>query len=155
MIPRTNLRNCKSSSSVWTTTFNVTKMSLTIEYRENFAERRFSSLHVCELRDICQVLAMTFARRSILHPSGGSESSSLFPFLSALFHSLLILKGSNYGDEITKQLKLTPDLSSLECCTMPCQICWLFSWIKRKNEEPSSYKITSSLSPTASLAIPL
>ena len=37
---------------------------------------------------------------------------------------------------------------------MPCQICWFFSYIKRKKEEPSSYKITSSLPPTASLAIP-
>ena len=82
-------------------------MSLTLEYREKFAGRRFSSLHVSELSDICQVLSMAFARRSILHPSGGSESSSLFPFLFALFCSPLIFKESNYGNEITKQLKLT------------------------------------------------
>ena len=47
-----------------------------------------------------------------------SESSSFAPFLFAHFCSPLTLKEPNYRNEVTKQLKLTPDLLSPECT--PC-----------------------------------
>ena len=76
------------------------------------------------LRIQCSMSAWRSCRRWTFAPNPtemewclmvGPESSSFAPFLFAHFCSPLILKEPNYGNEITRQFNLPPDLCSPEC----------------------------------------